>query len=162
MLNKIVIKSFLLLFVFLQQFKLLRRYKSQLLLDLKQHQLIRLFMFQLLLHLNILQLLFLLVFNGLPDLLRLHLFLVLLLSHNSPLLHVVAFIYLLLPELCNIGLLIVLSFLQVGRHFIEEESPLAVVSIGHVLLLVRMGKVLELEVGNAGETQSQTRLVALV
>ena len=104
----------------------------------------------------------LLVFNCFPDLFRLQLFLILLLSDYSPLLNIIAFIYFLLPELSYVGLFVVLCFPQVRRDFIEEQCPFAVISVSHALFLALVSEVLELEVGDAGETQSQTRLVALV
>jgi hypothetical protein len=53
-----------------------------------------------------------------------------------------------LPELFDGIELLILGVLQVGRHLIQEESAVGLVTIGHVLLAVVVPEVLELEVGD--------------
>ena len=108
--------------------------------------------------------LFSLFFKGLA-----HFFLFLLLKElffadHAALLHIVALVNFTLPEILYRFQLVLLLGLKVGRDLIQIESAILLVTVCHVLLLVFVLEVLELEVGDRtrSEVQGQAGLVTLV
>jgi hypothetical protein len=70
----------------------------------------------------------------------------------------------LFPEFINIFLFVLLDILEVSWHFIQEESTIVFVTIGHILLVVSMLEVLEFAVHEwrGCEIESQRWLVRLI
>lgn len=159
------LRSAALLLLRLLLLQLLRSDQIQLGFHGQKQLLVGRFFFLFALDLDFLALFALGLLDGLLDLNLLLRLLPLLAKGHAALFHVVALDNLIVPEVLNLALLVFLRLAQVGGHFLQVQSAILLITVGHELGAgATMVDLLELEVGDGlrSEVHLDGRLVGLI